>query len=169
MNRIVNLIFVLYFGLMALVVLGLAIYWHDFYKVPEQPIDFSHQIHVGTLNLQCTVCHTTVERSISASAPSVSKCMECHKGVATDKPEVIKLTQYWDNKQLIEWEQVYSVPDHVYFSHKRHIKAGVDCSSCHGELAAQPIVRKVTSLSMGFCLDCHQAKGASRDCITCHK
>ena len=168
-SRIDNVVFVLYFGLMALVVFGLAIYWHDFNKTPVQPINFSHKIHAGTLKLQCTVCHTTVEKSISASVPSVSKCMECHIGVATDKPEIIKLTQYWDNKELIQWEKVYSVPEHVYFSHKRHIKAGIDCLSCHGEIATMSRVRKVNSLTMGFCIDCHTVKGASRDCLTCHK
>ncbi len=95
--------------------------------------------------------------------------MECHKAVAADKEEVKKLTQYWENQKPIPWEKVYSVPEHVYFSHKRHIKAGVDCSSCHGELAAQARVRKVTTLKMGFCIDCHKARDASRDCYTCHK
>ena len=95
--------------------------------------------------------------------------MECHKAVAKDKEEIIKLTRYWDNKELIPWEKVYSVPEHVYFSHKRHIKAGLDCSKCHGQLAAMPRVRQVTSIRMGFCIDCHKAKGVSRDCYICHK
>ncbi len=168
-NRIINTAFVLYFGLMSLMVLGLAIYWHDFKKAPVQPINFSHQIHAGQLSLQCTFCHTTVEKSIRASAPPMSKCMECHKAVAKDKEEIIKLTRYWDNKELIPWEKVYSVPEHVYFSHKRHIKAGLDCSKCHGQLAVMPRVRQVTSIRMGFCIDCHKAKGVSRDCYTCHK
>ncbi len=168
-SRIFNGIVFLYFGFFAVITLGFAVYWHDFKKAPEQPIDFSHELHVGQLKFACTLCHQTVERAISASVPPLSKCMECHKAVATDKEEVKKLTQYWENQEPIPWEKVYSVPEHVYFSHKRHIKAGLDCSNCHGELAAQARVRKVTTLKMGFCIDCHKARDASRDCYTCHK
>lgn len=158
-----------YFGTISLLVLGFAIYWHDFKKAPEQPINFSHEIHVGRLNLECMFCHTTVDKAISASVPSVQKCMSCHKGVATEKDEIKKLTRYWENKEVIPWEKVHSVPDHVYFSHKRHIKAGFDCSKCHGEVAAMSRIRKVRTLQMGFCISCHQANGASRDCYVCHK
>jgi hypothetical protein len=29
-------------------------------------------------------------------------------------------------------------------------------------------VRQVSSLQMGWCLGCHQQRGASTDCLTCH-
>ena len=168
-SRIFNGIVFLYFGFFALITLGFAIYWHDFKKAPEQPINFSHELHAGTLGLNCVFCHENVERSISATVPSVQKCMSCHSNVATDRKEIQKLTQYWENEEPIPWEKIHIVPDHVYFSHKRHLAVGLDCQFCHGEVAAMARVRKVRTLRMGFCVDCHLVNGASRDCYTCHK
>jgi predicted CXXCH cytochrome family protein len=56
----------------------------------------------------------------------------------------------------------------VYFTHKRHIAAGVQCEHCHGQLAAMPVVRQVKSMKMGFCVSCHEANHAPTDCVICH-
>jgi hypothetical protein len=36
------------------------------------------------------------------------------------------------------------------------VKAGVGCSSCHGDIASMEVVRQVEPLSMGWCLECHR-------------
>ncbi len=165
----VSLTILAYFGLFILVVAVFGHFWKRAETVPPQPIAFSHEIHVGKLNLKCTVCHTMVDKSIHATVPAVATCMSCHKGVARDKPEVQKLIRYWENQEPIPWIKVHDLPDHVYFSHKRHIKAGLDCANCHGEVKVMPEIRQVRSLKMGWCVDCHTAKGAPKDCYTCHK
>lgn len=96
-------------------------------------------------------------------------CADCHLKVATDKPEVKKLMKYWEDKQPVPWNKVHNLPWHVHFTHKRHIKAGIDCSVCHGEVRAMTTARQVRSLEMGWCVNCHREKGAPTDCLVCHK
>ena len=42
------------------------------------------------------------------------------------------------------------------------------CSECHGEVQRMEAATQVSSLEMGFCLECHRRRGASTDCLTCH-
>ena len=95
--------------------------------------------------------------------------MGCHKITANDKPEVQKLATYWQEEKPIEWVRIHDLPDYVYFSHKRHVLAEIDCSNCHGKVEEMDRVSKVVDQHMGWCLDCHKEKGASIDCVTCHK
>ncbi len=140
-------------------------------RSPVQPINFSHKIHVTDNNIQCMHCHAYVDKTPSAGVPSVKKCMGCHKAIATDKPEIIKLTEYWDKQEPIPWIKVHDVPDFVYFTHKRHIKAGIECQTCHGPIETMARVTRVSSLKMPWCVDCHTEKQVEngRDCVTCHK
>ena len=45
---------------------------------PEQPIKFSHKIHAVDLKIECNYCHQT-QKGQTASIPSVSTCLNCHK------------------------------------------------------------------------------------------
>ena len=136
---------------------------------PAQPIAFSHAIHAGDMALDCTHCHQYVEISRHPGLPSVATCMECHEFAATDRPEIQKLTGYWQEGREVEWIKVYDLPWHVYFSHKRHVKADVDCANCHGDVTVQMPIRQVRSLKMGWCVSCHRENAAPTDCWTCHK
>ena len=160
-----------YFALFAVLILLLGFRWNTQRKAPEQPIAFSHELHVGKLNLECLFCHQTADKSMFAGVPPVSRCMECHVAVKTERPEIQKLTKYWNDKEPIPWNRVHRIRirNHVYFSHERHVKAGVDCAQCHGTLAAMAKVRQVSSLKMGWCVSCHEANGAPTDCTICHK
>ena len=51
---------------------------------PIQPIPFSHELHVGQLNLDCRYCHTNVERSQHSTVPSMNVCMGCHSKIKTE-------------------------------------------------------------------------------------
>ena len=97
--------------------------------------------------------------------------MNCHKVVATDKPEIQKLTRYWEDQKPIPWIKVHDVPDFVHFTHKRHIQAGVECQTCHGPVETMDKIEKVSSMKMPFCVDCHTDNHVEngRDCWTCHK
>jgi len=158
-----------YFGAVLLATAGLAISWHRAGLSPDQPIAFPHTIHVSRLSLPCKFCHIFVDRSKHAGAPPLEICMSCHRTVATDREEIRKLTRHFEEKRPVEWNRVYALPEHVYFSHKRHIKAEVDCSECHGIVGTMKKIHRVGSLKMGWCISCHRARGAPRDCATCHK
>lgn len=136
---------------------------------PEQPIEFPHYVHVGQLGMECSDCHQYVERSIHAGLPKAELCMECHEGVATDKPEVVKLTAMYKSGQPVEWVRVYQVKPHVYFTHKRHVLSGIRCQECHGPVELMTTIQRVSDLRMGWCLECHRSRGAPMDCVTCHK
>ena len=42
---------------------------------PEQPIKFSHVLHVQKNSMECTYCHSGVNKSPYATIPSVELCM----------------------------------------------------------------------------------------------
>jgi hypothetical protein len=149
---------------------------------PEQPIAFSHKIHAGKNKIPCMYCHIQARRSISAGVPSVSKCMGCHNEVATERPQIRKLINYWKNKEPIPWIKVHDLPDFVHFTHKRHVLADIKCQTCHGPVETMDRIR-VTSRAvdgsfqldspwkMGLCLNCHKQYEVENglDCWTCHK
>ncbi|MBI5888478.1 MAG: cytochrome c3 family protein [Deltaproteobacteria bacterium] len=138
---------------------------------PVQPINFSHKIHAGDNKIPCIYCHIYADRSRVSGVPNVQRCMGCHKIIKTDSPEIIKLTGYWERKEPIAWVKVHNLPDHVGFTHKRHIKAGLDCKLCHGDVASMSRVKRVSSLQMGWCLNCHEKREVvnGKDCWTCHQ
>lgn len=144
-------------------------------QAPRQPILFSHKIHAGDNQIPCLYCHIGADKGPVATVPAVQTCMGCHKLVATGKPEIQKLTQYWNNKQPIPWIKVNDVPDHVRFVHKRHVDAGIACQTCHGPIETMDQVRLAHTLNMGFCVSCHKSRlnephnPTSLDCATCHK
>jgi hypothetical protein len=136
---------------------------------PTQPIAFSHKIHAGDNQIGCLYCHTYARRSTVAGVPSVQLCMGCHRNVGQDKPEVQKLAAYWDQRVSIPWARVYDMPDFVYFSHKRHVLKKIPCQECHGPVQTMSTVKRVGTLDMARCVNCHVKNRASIDCLTCHK
>ena len=123
---------------------------------PEQPIPFSHKQHAGELQISCFYCHYTVERSAVASVPPTQLCMNCHTLVARDKPSLDPLRQSASTGQPLQWVRVHKTPEYAYFPHAPHIKAGVGCSSCHGNVKAMERIQQAEPLSMSWCLDCHR-------------
>jgi hypothetical protein len=155
-----------------LLVVGLAVMYHlplNFRDLsPMQPIAFSHKVHAGKNGINCLFCHRYATRSPDAGIPSMDTCRTCHQYIAQDRPEVKKLMGYWDRKEPVPWVRVYWLPDHVYFPHMMHLRAGLACTQCHGEVASMDRISRVSSLQMGWCLGCHKEKKVSIDCWTCH-
>ncbi|MCF6191945.1 MAG: cytochrome c family protein [Candidatus Hydrothermae bacterium] len=134
-----------------------------------QPIKFNHASHVLKAGMQCQYCHMYADRSTVAGLPTIQKCMGCHKYVKPESPEIQKLAQYWENRQPIVWRKVHDLPDFVYFNHSRHIKRGVQCEQCHGNVGEMTVAVKQAPLTMGWCVTCHRRNRAPLDCWTCHK
>ncbi len=158
-------------GLVVVVVAVLLVVISQTDAAGGQPIAFNHEIHAAN-GIQCQFCHTGVTKSPVAGIPSVEKCMGCHEHIATDNPEIQKLTGYWDRQEPIEWVRVNQEPSYVYFNHKSHIAAGLNCGSCHGDVASMTVAEQVVDMNMGFCVNCHaeQENGeALRDCVVCHR
>jgi cytochrome c1 len=96
--------------------------------------------------------------------------MACHQVIATGNPEIKKLTAYAAKGQDVPWQRVYWFYPavHLRFQHAPHIRNGIACEQCHGDLSKQTVAVRTTDLTMNFCLSCHKAKAVSVDCITCH-
>jgi hypothetical protein len=145
---------------------------HFFGLRPEaiQPIAFSHQTHVETVQLECLACHISAERGPKAGIPDIRTCWGCHAGMATDHPEIKKIAAYQGRGEDIPWQRVYGWNDeaHVRFNHAPHIRAEVECAMCHGNVAAMTVADRVVDHTMGFCIDCHKQRKVSNDCQTCH-
>ncbi len=161
---------------LALIVAG-AIYgiWRT-QQSPPQPIQFPHYLHLG-FGVQCLYCHPGAWKSISSGLPTETKCWGCHQQITLRNTELDKLVAYVQNQEPIKWVPVFILPDFVYFNHRPHIAAGVQCEMCHGEVSRMTIVQTPKGLNMGFCLHCHRTRFANdetmltvlTDCGTCHR
>jgi len=123
---------------------------------PDQPIQFSHLLHAGQMQIDCKYCHTSVDKTRFASVPSVSTCMNCHSIARKDKPQIIKLTEYYNNNIPLPWKRIHMVPEYAYFNHSVHVNKGIECSSCHGPVEQMEKVGQLNSFTMGSCLNCHR-------------
>jgi hypothetical protein len=145
----------------------------DFFGIlpkPQQPIPFPHKTHIAK-GLACTdYCHESVTKGPVAGLPSVKTCMICHDAIAADRPLIQQIANLQKNGLDLAWQRVYGYTHaaHVRFNHAPHIRANVECATCHGAIAQQTVAERNVDLTMGFCVNCHKQKGASNDCLTCH-
>ena len=159
--------------------------------VVEQPIEFPHNTHAGTLGINCMYCHSYARRSAVSGIPPLAKCIACHQYIPSvrEQPRIKKLFEYWEKKEAIPWKKVHDLPDFVRFNHERHIQrfffkqdrpVREVCGYCHGDVASMTVARRVKALSMGWCVACHEkehkldAKSTKMsvgpsDCWQCHK
>src|SRR5215467_10420094 len=112
----------------------------DFFNIrpaARQPLPFPHKTHIAK-QAMCTDCHETVERGPIAGIPSVKTCMICHSQIAIDRPLIKEVTSYSERGVEIPWQRVYGFTHaaHVRFNHAPHIRASVDCATCHGDVAS---------------------------------
>lgn len=149
---------------------------------PVQPIFFSHHVHAGLNQISCLFCHGNAWDSKTATVPSPNICMNCHAAIndyhgerltredgsrVDPNEEIKKLYSYtgYDPAQgrytrpgkPIEWVRIHNLPDHVFFSHAQHVRAGkVQCQTCHGPVTDWNEIRQFAPLSMGWCINCHR-------------
>src|SRR4029079_3140965 len=86
-----------------------------------QPVPFSHQHHVGVLEIDCRYCHTTVEHSPFAGMPENKTCMNCHSQIWVRSDTVHAVRENFRSNESIRWERVYNTPGFVYFDHHIHV------------------------------------------------
>jgi len=125
-------------------------------KPAPQPVPFRHDLHSGSLGIDCRYCHSTVERAADAGMPSAQTCMSCHSQVWVGASVLDPVRTSFTLGQPIEWTSVHRLPDYAYFHHAAHVTKGVACETCHGRVDQMPKTVKTETLSMGWCLDCHR-------------
>lgn len=137
-----------------------------------QPIRFNHKEHVEDVGLSCQDCHLYVKTQPFAGLPGLDLCLTCHEEPQTDSAEEEKLRALQSEGQELVWQRIYRVPNHVYFSHRRHTTiAEMECTTCHGQIAEMksPPAKPAISISMGRCIKCHRQENVSNDCLNCHR
>lgn len=123
---------------------------------PRQPVPYSHKLHVGELGMDCRYCHAGVEVAAVASVPPATVCMNCHQLVKRDSELLAPLRASFESGTPMRWVRIHKLPEYAYFDHSIHVRAGVGCSSCHGDIAQMEEVAQAEPLSMAWCLDCHR-------------
>jgi hypothetical protein len=121
-----------------------------------QPIQFSHERHVGGNGIDCRYCHTSVETSSFAGIPPTKTCMNCHSQIFKDSPFLELVRASFRDNRSIQWTRVHDLPDFVYFNHSIHVNKGIGCETCHGRVDLMPLMYQVQTLQMSWCLDCHR-------------
>lgn len=138
----------------------------------RQPIQFNHKLHTEDLQIPCTDCHIHVQNAEFAGCPEAQLCATCHETAVTKSPEEARLIKYIKSGEEIPWRRLYDVPSHVFYSHRRHVTvAKLECAVCHGEIgqSVAPPARPLRTLSMDFCIDCHEQRKVTTDCNACHR
>lgn len=163
----------LLFFLIIIIVIKFLGFSHSITAEPStsQPIEFSHKKHLDK-GLPCSTCHQYFEDHASAGMPEVEVCMMCHTAALTQNQEEEKIREFAGLGKEIKWVRLYRVPDHVYFSHRRHVVLGkLECSTCHGGISEsiKPPPEPEFELTMDVCIACHQKMGADTDCYACHR
>lgn len=138
-----------------------------------QPVAFDHRHHVRDDGIDCRYCHYLAEDTPFAGVPPTELCMNCHAQVWTSAPQTEPIrVSYFEDRPIV-WRRVHALPDHVFFNHSIHVRRGVACSRCHGELDEETRVSKQQPMTMDWCLECHRKPPAGTEppthCSGCHR
>ena len=138
----------------------------------SQPIAFPHKTHIEKAGMGCEDCHPGVKTSFHAGLPGLDLCLNCHESPQGNSKEEAKIRALAKISPRPTFAKLFRFPNHVFYSHRRHVGlAKLECAGCHGAIAGtlKPPTHPLKKISMDFCLDCHRLKGATTDCIACHR
>lgn len=121
---------------------------------------------IPSLNV-CMNCHKSIyEYSGTAEGPSqedlangytnefyTKEIKKLYKAVGWDEEN----QKYTGESQPVEWVRIHNLPDFAYFNHSQHVSvAGIECQTCHGPVEEMEIMYQYSSLTMGWCINCHR-------------
>ena len=145
-------------------------HFFDIRPAVQQPFPFPHNVHAAQ-KIGCTdYCHESATKGPVAGIPDVRTCMVCHSAIATERPLIQTLADFEKRGIDLAWQRVYGYPEeaHVRFAHAPHLRAQVDCVTCHGEVARGTVAERTVEMNMAYCVNCHKSKQAPIDCLVCH-
>lgn len=183
-------------GLVVALVFGWWIFPALMFSSSEQPVPFSHTVHIKDAGLDCSVCHYVRADGTFNGLPSTKDCAVCHSQLlGKSKEEKDFYSNYVQTGKEVKWLVYQKQPDNVYFSHAFHSQA--TCNNCHQFTTAElcmhchinpvattyPPVHKENILTgyskdtskMWQCEQCHAnpnhlgITSANNACFVCHK
>jgi len=161
---------------------------------PAAELEFSHELHLGRVGLECGVCHAGAGRSDTVSdhlLPAAETCLACHNGQFAPEVDVAPL----EGREAAERAFFFSHQQHLQLD--RNIAAVLaeaidsgeylgfvpdirdqlgaaaetegNCQGCHRGLeTAAKVDSDVHLPSMADCLVCHDQIEAPFSCEECH-
>lgn len=141
-------------------------------KYCHNSVEKSKTAGLPTVNV-CMNCHKQVSGSTPEQEEKIAKIYE-----AAGFDPAGGGSYSGETKEIV-WNKVHVLPDHVYFNHSQHVVVGqVDCKQCHGDMTKMESTAKVqpvselnkvegnipltkTTLTMGWCIECHMEKEIS--------
>lgn len=151
---------------------GFAFYIWNLAPRVDQPIAFNHRVHTNDAGIECSECHSGYATGPRSGLPSSEVCMVCHSELLTENPEEKNLLEKVQGGQPVIFRKLFHLPEHVYYSHRRHVILGkLECAQCHGDIANsdKPPIRPLVQITMNFCIDCHAQAQVNNDCKSCHR
>lgn len=151
------------------------------------PIRFDHNYHTRESNeelgvkgegLSCEFCHENVGEQAEAGAtdiPGHETCENCHGDWIGDQENpapvegCLKCHSDFDPTGTSTIAQPMVIPPpNVIFGHDDHVKAEIACTVCHSQVPQKTLATRDDYPTMDRCVKCHQIRGVSTDCKTCH-
>jgi len=131
-----------------------------------------HAAHMEK-GLECADCHAKDAKEGERFEPkrlTYAVCAECHDDEDEKLPEEKKVKNvFFTAAGEPRWSKaIQSYDAEILFRHGPHATDSASCAPCHGQMKG---TERFTGLrfDMGACMSCHQQKGASNACQTCHK
>lgn len=185
-----------FLGLVVALIFGWWVFPQLLYSEKQQPISFSHKVHMEDADMECSDCHYFREDGSFSGFPTTESCADCHSDMLGEDPEEAKfIEEYVNTGKEVKWEVYQYQPDNVFFSHAAHSLENCNqchdfetvdlCNQCHPNVAetdTPPVLKenRLTGYSKGTmkmweCERCHAhpdhygVTRSSNACYVCHK
>lgn len=137
-------------------------------KGADRGIRFDHDVHVATLEMDCSDCHRT--RAGESWRPDHRICGVCHEveaaSAATPKADSNSCATCHTRPDYTVGPIAGRFTDELKWSHDPHLNAAVDCRKCHQDPDDRPLPKGDL---MQFCMDCHRNVSIEmNECAICH-
>lgn len=167
------------------------------YRRVEQPLSFSHKVHVGEKGgMACSDCHSLGADGRFTGIPRLEKCASCHaQAVGETAAEKRFVEEYVSKGREVPWLVYSRQPENVHFPHAEHVGRGkMACETCHGGHGSTEALRpyqvnrisgysrdiwgpslarvgrrSFEGMKMTDCIRCHEGHGRRSSCLACHK
>jgi len=128
----------------------------------------NHALHTER-DVLCADCHDPDETG-TPTLPKSATCFDCHDEKLEGEGE--RVQAYFNAVRQADGTYLFSRPAYMADlipAHKEHAGYGVACTDCHGQPSTQAFARPVPTEFMATCMACHEKRGGSLECATCHK
>jgi hypothetical protein len=153
-------------GIVGIVVFTWFVFSQEEPKQRQEIIKFSHKFHQIEVEVPCVDCHTKAAEGTVASdnlLPTMDDCSNCHDVETEDN---CTLCHFEDEETWLPFE---ATPKQLNFNHKFHIEeAGLNCETCHKNLAEVDFANAQSMPAMTDCSTCHNNQQATLECVNCH-